>query len=307
MVTTFFGTPTTAETIDNGLTGCTSGVVVGYSVDDTSNVKLTGNTFTGNDVALTFTGPGATGYANRNAFVNNGEGIVGVDFVPSFDATCNWWNDPFGPSDDGPGVGDSVSGAVTFEPWLLTDDLAGVCSGGGTPRSLKEQALAFLLSLDLENIFTSMTKGAKDIEKAMDSIEKSLNPILWTDDSTLNVVNGETVFKEERNAVVELSKPYISNVIDALVMADKIIAEKAIATAGADGANPADIVKANQFMAKAAKATADGDPKKAINYYRQAWMMATKYMRQSKSKNSRKSQKGKRYLLERGGSHHLRF
>ena len=44
-------------------------------------------------------------------------------------ATCNWWGAPSGPSGVGSGVGDAVSGAVDFEPWLLAPGPDAPCGG----------------------------------------------------------------------------------------------------------------------------------------------------------------------------------
>lgn len=287
MVTTYWcaaenkACETKAQITDNRLEDCTAGVAIGYDDKDTSHVELTGNTLILNDDALEFTGPGATGFANRNAIVDNVKGgIVGLDdFTTTFDATCNWWGDPFGQSGDGPGGGDPVSGDVDFDPWLVSDDLGGVCDGSGTPQSLKKQAKALLSSLVPDNIFTSAQSGA--IDKAIVSIDKSLDTSLWETESTLNSANGKTVFNEERNAVVMLSKPFvkdipgISQVIDALVRADESLAETAIA----DATNEANKSKAEEFMAKADSALEKGNPENAINMYRQAWMVVTRKKR----------------------------
>jgi parallel beta-helix repeat protein len=68
-------------------------------------------------------------WLNRNAIVGNGAGITNTA-AGMLKAECNWYGAANGPSGVGNGSGDSVSSGVDFNPWLLSDDLNGPCSGG---------------------------------------------------------------------------------------------------------------------------------------------------------------------------------
>ena len=105
--------------------------------DGTTNNTITKNTITGNAMAgIRFAGaadpgtpddPPSTGnVAHRNSITGNTAGVVDYD-TQSFDAECNWYGDSSGPSDSGPGTGDSVSTNVDFDPWLINSDLDYAC------------------------------------------------------------------------------------------------------------------------------------------------------------------------------------
>ena len=122
---------------------------VGIHLEDgATDTTITGNTITGNDMAgIRFAGeadpitpddpPGTGNLAQRNSITGNFAGVVNYD-TQSFDAECNWWGAPNGPSGSGDGDGDSVSINVDFIPWLITSDLHGLCLGG-TPLTSKAQ------------------------------------------------------------------------------------------------------------------------------------------------------------------------
>ncbi len=70
---------------------------------------------------------------NRNSIVGNTDGMFADTVDPNeTDGTCNWWGDASGPSDTGPGTGDSVTTEVDFTPWLYSNNLDGPCYVGGT-------------------------------------------------------------------------------------------------------------------------------------------------------------------------------
>jgi len=70
---------------------------------------------------------------NRNSIVGNTDGFYADTVDPNeTDGTCNWWGNASGPSDAGPGTGDTVSTEVDFTPWLYSSDLDGPCYVGGT-------------------------------------------------------------------------------------------------------------------------------------------------------------------------------
>ena len=80
------------------LDNLSSGIWVEELYDDGSSVVIHGNNIVGN-----------TNY--------------GLDYSDStyLDATNNWWGDASGPSGDGPGSGDEISGDVDYDPWLTTE------------------------------------------------------------------------------------------------------------------------------------------------------------------------------------------
>jgi len=184
--------------------------------------------------------------------------------------------------------------------------------GPPAPRVVKQDVLAALSALDP----TGDKKTDKAIEKAIEHIQKSLNidpkhpekepkHELWLDDDHLDPKHGKKVFDEEKKAVHELMKidaPDVSGAIDALVSADKILAQtaidEAIAAAAAVGCGEEsndpeckktleEIAKAQNEMAKAqeeldhTKKDGTPDPKydKAIDHYKKAWEHAQKAMK----------------------------
>jgi len=101
---------------------------------------ITHNTFIGNGflnagegIFLSsgqFPGTIATNVINRNSIDGNADGLF-YSGTETIDATCNWWGDASGPSDVGPGTGDTVGSSATidFSTWLTTSDLDGPCDG----------------------------------------------------------------------------------------------------------------------------------------------------------------------------------
>ena len=111
MVTTLYGAGTAATIEYNDILDSTTGIAVGYDDTDTSSVVAHCNRIVGND--------------------------YGVDTTSQLvDATCNYWGDCSGPSGEGPGMGDSVSTNVLFDPWVgkITVDAGG-------PYSIPEDSL----------------------------------------------------------------------------------------------------------------------------------------------------------------------
>ncbi len=95
LMTTYFGSGTTGNIHDNVFQDNSTGIAVGYDGTDTSSCTATGNTFTGNDFAITSTNP----------VVNAGG---------------NWYGDASGPSGVGnSGTGDATEGNVDFRPWCI--------------------------------------------------------------------------------------------------------------------------------------------------------------------------------------------
>jgi hypothetical protein len=103
------------------------------------NTDILNNEFTGNGVAqagaaLFFSSSQAAGtistnVANNNNITNNNIGAT-YSGLETIDVTCNWWGAADGPSDDGPGSGDSAVGSgLDFEPWLTGSAPGGTCNG----------------------------------------------------------------------------------------------------------------------------------------------------------------------------------
>jgi hypothetical protein len=110
LVTTYYGSGTTATIIGNTLTGNTEGIAVGYDASDTSTVVAHYNDLSGN----TADGIGTT--------------------APAVDGTCNWWGAADGPGPVGTGSGVGVTTNVNYTPWL-TEAYAptkNVAAPGGT-------------------------------------------------------------------------------------------------------------------------------------------------------------------------------
>lgn len=104
LVSTYFGSGTTATFTDNTITNNTTGIVVGYNGSDTSSVVASNNCFSLNDYGVEST-------------------------APLVDAKNNSWGDPTGPynaTTNPSGLGDAVSDDVDFTPWLTT------CASGPT-------------------------------------------------------------------------------------------------------------------------------------------------------------------------------
>ena len=55
---------------------------------------------------------------DNNIFNNLGFGLINTDPSVLINATGNWWGDPSGPSGNGPGSGNAVTGNVSYQNWL---------------------------------------------------------------------------------------------------------------------------------------------------------------------------------------------
>ena len=85
------------------------------------DVKVEGNTFTGNSLGIYVfdTQTTLTGITvNFNNIDGNSRYGVWNQGGETLDATKNWWGDAGGPSGRGPGDGDAVSTKVLYSPWL---------------------------------------------------------------------------------------------------------------------------------------------------------------------------------------------
>jgi len=146
-----------------------------------------------------------------------------------------------------------------------------------TPMQAKAHAIGTLSAL----VPTGDKGDDKRIEKAIDSIEDSLNPAYWVDGTHLTD-RGNKVFDEEKKAVKDLmhvdgpAETDAQAVIDVLVDADQTLAATAIADAVAAGGDARYIEKAEQQMTAALDDVARGEPDKAIDHYKSAWRYAQK-------------------------------
>jgi hypothetical protein len=68
-------------------------------------------------------------YNNITGNTNYGLKVGTADGIETVNATCNWWGAVDGPSGNGPGSGDAVTGNALFDPWLLGPAPEGPCGG----------------------------------------------------------------------------------------------------------------------------------------------------------------------------------
>lgn len=240
--------------------------------------RITGNTFTDNYNGIGVrAGADITGmdvYAHQNVFMGNGSAIR-HEGSGTLDATCNWYGSATGPANAGNpgGTGDPVlgPGPTTFAPWLTALD--GDCIGG-TPKGDKQVVIGELTSL----IGVGSTKADKRIQKAIDALEKSLTPAWWDGDSALDPKHGNKVFDEEKKAVHELTEKYAADVpavadqVEAIVQIDRALAAYAIA----NPADPDDVDRANEELAKGDAKYAQRKFEEAIEHYKHAWEKVAK-------------------------------
>ncbi len=124
---------------DNDLTGGAAGV--GALESDHANNEIIDNRIIGGVVVQN--DANTDGYVLIDNHFLGGPGTLGVAVAGNADvssgplaATCNWWDDPGGPSETGTGQGSIVTENVDFEPWNTTPE--GPCDGEA----------AFAVSLD---------------------------------------------------------------------------------------------------------------------------------------------------------------
>jgi len=138
---------------------------------------------------------------------------------------------------------------------------------------------------DLAALQASATrkKDRDRLAEAVKHLDRSLDPVLWTDANHPDEEDGGKVFEQEKKAVHKLleirkdPKSIVSGMqgfIDALVGADRFLAEVAIADAA--GGDPAELAKANQELGKGDTDAGNDKPGEAITHYRKAWQHAIK-------------------------------
>lgn len=94
-----------AEFQFNSLGGFETGLLISESDDPYSDGDTSGQT--------------ATVVVHRNAIAGNSAGGIDSQTSNTTDATCNWFGHFSGPSGNGPGLGDAVSGNLNTSTWLL--------------------------------------------------------------------------------------------------------------------------------------------------------------------------------------------
>jgi nitrous oxidase accessory protein NosD len=111
---------------NNTVTGYAKGTAMTFEKSHhdrpiSENVTVEGNNFTGNQrgIYVFDTQETLTGITiNFNNITDNSLSGVRNEVGETLDATRNWWGHSSGPSGEGPGEGDAVTGSVDFEPWL---------------------------------------------------------------------------------------------------------------------------------------------------------------------------------------------
>lgn len=221
----------------------------------------------------------ATIAINGNSITGNTPEGVANYLTEQVNATCNWWGSVDGPNGAG---GSAVTANVTFYPWSLSYP-SNYC--GPIAKVEKQFAKDVLVNYLSGNPDKKIRKA---VEKAIESIDKSLESELWADPDRLTK-KGNKVFDEEKHAVKELTDKkfgdLFSGAINHLLAADLTLAQVAINDAvvacNGDKHCQHEIDKANEELAKAAKELADNDYEKAIDHYKNAWEHAQKAVKKS--------------------------
>jgi len=110
---------------NNIISGCGDGIYIEDHSGGTVYVQK--NTITGNTDAGIRLGTSADGdwvEVKWNNIVNNGSGIV-HNGTNQLDAPLNFWGNPHGPTHDGIYYGDTISGNIDFQPWLVGEFTGG--------------------------------------------------------------------------------------------------------------------------------------------------------------------------------------
>lgn len=182
---------------------------------------------------------------------------------------------------------------------------------GQNPRALKEQALA-----DLSEVRDAIAAGASDVFEAEEAVEElddaieelveSLEPELWLrddegtiDGTRLDPEEGHEVFHEERHCAQEIFdairegeienpelREQLLAIVDALVSADRALAEVAINDAIDAGGDAEEIAEAEGYLARGDEQVAAAAQQKSLGKraallytamdgsYRHAWSAA---------------------------------
>ncbi len=107
--------------IDNVITGNTA-TNTGAGIDcwDNSSPSIDSCTISNNNGdGITCDSSSSPVINHNNIADNTGYGVCNTDQGVTIDAENNWWGDASGPGGFGPGIGDSVSNYVDYDPWLI--------------------------------------------------------------------------------------------------------------------------------------------------------------------------------------------
>jgi len=180
-------------------------------------------------------------------------------------------------------------------------------TGEPTSREIKQGVIDKLQQLKADS---DDKKTDKRLDKAITSVQKSLDAKLWADDSHLTK-KGEKVFESEKKAVKELQKllghddekdndkhiaesldlALVQMGIDDLCKADQTLSQTAI-----DDVNQPDnekIVDANKKMDKAQSELDKNRCDKAIDNYKDAWKKAQDVLKDDDEHDDKKDKKSK--------------
>ena len=195
----------------------------------------------------------------------------------SSDADGDGVGDNADPDDDGNGLPDLKESVI---PMLMALD--GVCVEDTSGKSSKSK------KSDKSKKSSKSTKGGEDdLAKAIDRVERSLDPDLWTDASHPDSKHGHKIFDEEKKAVKELQDliedtmncdATLQAAIDALVATDLMLVDTAISEVScSDKKCEKDLAKAEEARAEALALIDEGKEDKAIDKMKYAWSKAEKH------------------------------
>jgi uncharacterized repeat protein (TIGR01451 family) len=150
-----------------------------------------------------------------------------------------------------------------------------------TAKSLKQDTLAQATAL----LAGAAKRDSENLETVVKKLTDALTPSLWVDGNHVDSHQGGKVFDREKEVVSTLES-IIKNkksaipdatsqaMIDALVHADRILAEDALADAVAATGDPKRIAEAQRELVRAAAELAVGDFDGAIENYKGCWKKA---------------------------------
>ena len=241
---------------------------------------------------------GTFGADNFPEAINNGGQVVGSCYTPGYAARHAFlWDPTHGMQDLG-----ALSGGTDSIAWCISDTggIAGqsntgtgeyhgiflavqpivVASSGSDRNTAVQQAIAALLP-----------SGDKDtdkgLQKALDSLAKSMDPTLWVDGNHLTAKDGGKFFDAEKQAVqalTDLTKGkktpagVVSAAADAIAKLATLsidLATTAVSDAAGAGGDTKKLADANTALTKASASNQAGKTADAIDQAKQAWQKAT--------------------------------
>ncbi|MGH1489996.1 MAG: family 16 glycosylhydrolase [Acidimicrobiales bacterium] len=166
------------------------------------------------------------------------------------------------------------------------ENVMSVSAAGGGPDF---QAAKMQIIADLEALLPAGNAGTTSrIQRAIDRIERSLNPAYWSGGSTLDSRLGTRVFAAERQAILELrvvargrtpEAAAANQAIEELLAVDAGLAQIAIELAELNNADQNRIDRAKREVARAVAAEANGRSDQAVAFYSRAWGQANEALK----------------------------